>query len=371
MGTIIQRGRSFQAQVRKKGHPSITRTFDTRRAAALWITQTEADISRGVYVDRSVAENMTLKKLLIKYGKEVTPDKKGATQEAYVIARLCREPIAAYSLANLPPEALAAFRDYRLEKVAPATVMRDLALIGAAIEHGRKNWRLNLVNNPVHLISKPRVKNERKRRLAPLEERYLRRALTASRCEGADYCKPHTENPYALPAFEFALESAMRAGELLGLRVGDVYLDEDFVRLHDTKNGESRDVPLTKAGARVLKDLIAEGAEPDDKVFGTLTYDALKKVWERGKKRALALYLADCDRQGVKPDAGFLVDLRWHDLRREAITRLSEDVDTSLELAAISGHKSMQMLKRYYNPRARDLARKINKRRAQRTASPI
>jgi integrase len=368
MGTIITKGRSFQAQVRKKGHPSITRTFDTRKAAALWITQTEADISRGLYVDRSVAENMTLKKLLIKYGKEVTPDKKSAAKEAYIISRLCRESIVAYSLANLPPDALAAFRDRRLEKVSPATVMRDLALISTAIEHARKNWRVNLVNNPVHLISKPKVKNERKRRLGDLEEKYLRRALTVSDYEGMDYCEPRTENPYVLPAFEFAIESAMRAGELIGIRVGDVYLDESFVRLHDTKNGESRDVPLTTAGAEILEGLISDDADPADKVFGTLTYDALKKVWERAKKHARALYLVDCKEEGTKPEPRFLMDLRWHDLRREAITRLSEDVDTSLELAAISGHKSMQMLKRYYRPKATDLANKINERRAQRAA---
>lgn len=370
MGTIITKGRSFQAQVRKKGHPSITRTFDTRKAAALWITQTEADISRGLYVDRSVAENMTLKKLLIKYGEEVTPNKKSATKESYIVSRLCRESMAAYSLANLSPDALAAFRDRRLAKVSPATVMRDLALISTAIEHARKNWRVNLVNNPVHLISKPKVRNERKRRLRDFEEHYLRIALTVSDYDGADYCELRTENPYVLPAFEFAIESAMRAGELIGICIGDVHLDESFVRLHDTKNGESRDVPLTTAGAEILRCLIGDKdqIDPSKKVFGPLTYEALKQVWERAKKHARSLYLAYCKNQGTIPNQSFLVDLRWHDLRREAITRLSEDVDTSLELSAISGHKSLQMLKRYYRPKATDLANKINERRAQRAA---
>jgi integrase len=59
-----------------------------------------------------------------------------------------------------------------------------------------------------------------------------------------------------------------------------------------------------------------------------------------------------CKRAGI-------ADLHFHDLRHEATSRIAERLDNILELSAVTGHKSVQLLKRYYHPRATDLARKL------------
>jgi integrase len=116
-----------------------------------------------------------------------------------------------------------------------------------------------------------------------------------------------------------------------------VYLNDRFVRLHDTKNGESRDVPLSTRAYELLNGL---PRHISGRVFAT-TPDAVKKAFMRAVERAQ------------------LGDLHFHDLRHEATSRLAEKLDNVLELSSVTGHKTLSMLKRYYHPRARDLARKL------------
>jgi integrase len=129
----------------------------------------------------------------------------------------------------------------------------------------------------------------------------------------------------------------MRRSEILSLRWPDVFLDERFVRLHDSKNGEARDVPLSTRAAAAL---VALPRRPDGHVF-PITGDALKKAFTRA-----------CERAGLE-------NMHFHDLRHEATSRIATRLDNILELSAVTGHKTVQMLKRYYHPRATDLARKL------------
>jgi integrase len=129
----------------------------------------------------------------------------------------------------------------------------------------------------------------------------------------------------------------MRRSELLALRWQDVELQDRFVRLHDTKNGDPRDVPLSTRAASTLAGL---PRHISGQVF-PISADAVKKSFSRAAVRA------------------GLQDLHFHDLRHEATSRIAEKLDNILELSAVTGHKTVQMLKRYYHPRARDLARKL------------
>jgi len=129
----------------------------------------------------------------------------------------------------------------------------------------------------------------------------------------------------------------MRRSEVLALRWPDVFLEERFVRLHDSKNGEPRDVPLSTRAAATLAALPHISGGP---VF-PITGEALKKAFTRA-----------CERAGI-------ANLHFHDLRHEATSRIAERLDNVLELSAVTGHKTVQMLKRYYHPRATDLARKL------------
>jgi integrase len=144
-------------------------------------------------------------------------------------------------------------------------------------------------------------------------------------------------NSWILPATILSLETEMRRGELLQLRWSNIDLEARTARLPLTKNGSARTVPLSTKAAGMLMDLPRSIDGRVIPVKGNTLHAALKKA---------------CVRAGI-------MDFHWHDLRHTAITRLAEKLPNLIELAAVSGHRRLAMLKRYYHPSAADLARKI------------
>jgi integrase len=134
-----------------------------------------------------------------------------------------------------------------------------------------------------------------------------------------------------------AIETAMRRGELLALTWENIHLDRRIAFLPDTKNGDSRTVPLSTTAINLLRQLPRSVVGP---VF-PITANALKLCFRRA-----------CIRAGIE-------DLHFHDLRHEATSRLAEKLTNILELSAVTGHKDLRMLKRYYHPRAEELALKL------------
>ncbi len=149
----------------------------------------------------------------------------------------------------------------------------------------------------------------------------------------------------------------MRQGELLSLRWSDVDLKSQVARLETTKNGDSRLVPLSSRAVGILAKLPRESTA-DTKVF-PCSSEAVKLAWRRAVTRAREQYVRQCKDSRVAIDPAFLTDLRFHDLRHEAASRLAEKLPNLIELAAVTGHRDLRMLKRYYHPRATDLAKKL------------
>ena len=206
MATFRKRGPyQWQAQVRKRGHPLQTKTFETRAAAEAWARAIEVEMDQGVFVSRAEAESTTLKELLERYLAEITPQKKSAEPETNRLRLMMRHPLARRFVAGVRGVDIARWRDERLRKVTPATVKRDLVLLGHVFEVARKEWGI-YVHNPVRDIKLPPCGRPRDRRLQPGEETRL---FTA--CRGA-------RNRWLLPLVQLALETAMRQGELLRLR---------------------------------------------------------------------------------------------------------------------------------------------------------
>jgi integrase len=231
--------------------------------------------------------------------------------------------LTARAMATLKTSDFEGYRDRRLKEVVPGTVKRELNLLHAVIENVRKG--LALQENPISDVKRPRVSDRRDTRFQADEEERLMEALT--RCR----------NPWVVPAVILAIETAMRRGELLSLMWSDVDLLERTARLHDTKNGEARDVPLSPRAIEVLKGL---PRSLDGRVLAT-SAEALKNAFERARRKAN------------------LEHYNFHDLRHEATSRLFERGWNVMEVAAVTGHKDIQSLKRYTNLRARDLARKM------------
>ena len=326
MATIKQRGLyQWQAKIRRKGYPPQSKTFETRREAEAWATVIESEMTRSVFVDRSKGEKTTFDEVLASYIANVAPTHKGGSSEILRLERFRREEakLAARAMATFKTSDFEALRDRRLAEVSPGTVKRELNLLHAVIENVRKNLALH--ENPISDVKRPRVSDQRTTRFQADEEERLMEALEGCR------------NPWVVPAVILAIETAMRRSELLSLKWDDVNLPERVARLHDTKNGEARDVPLSPKALTVLEGL---PRSLDGRVLAT-SAEALKNAFERARKKA------------------DLEHFNFHDLRHEATSRLFERGWNVMEVAAVTGHKDLQSLKRYTNLKASDLARKL------------
>lgn len=327
MATLRERNDRWQVMVRRKGQPAVTKTFTERRDAEAWARLIEVEIERGVFVDRSDADKITLGDVLKRYREEVTPLKKGADTEGVRLSALARHKMARLAMSAITSKVIAAYRDERLKTVSGATINRDLNLLSSLINHAVREWQIPLPGNPVSAIRRPRQGRGRERLLDADEEKRLFEAIGQGR------------NPYLAPVVKFALATAMRRGEMLGLRWGNVDFGKRVARLGDTKNGEARLVPLATGALEVLQGL-PRPIGNDSAVF-PITPNALKLAWQRACKRA------------------GLSDLHFHDLRRVATTRMAAHLSNVIELASVTGHKTLSMLSVYYKPNASELARKL------------
>lgn len=324
MAALQQRNGSWRAIIRLKGFLPVTKTFDTKEEAKVWAGETEAKMKRGTFVDRAEVERTTLHEALDRYLREVTPGKKGAATETNTIRRLQRHPLALRSLAVVRGVAVAEYRDERLKTVTANTVRIELALLSHLFTIALKEWGLP-VDNPVRAIRLPKLPKGRERRLNGDEEARLLAACKRSR------------SPWLEPIVRFAIETAMRQSEILGLRWEDVDLSRPVATLYDTKNGDTRIVPLSSQAVAVLREI--------PRSFDGRMFPVAQSSLEHSFHNA-------CVRAEI-------TGLRFHDLRHEATSRLFEKNLTIMEAALVTGHRTLQMLKRYTHLRADDVAKKL------------
>lgn len=344
MATIRKKGAyQWHVQIRRKGFPNQTRTFESKADAELWAKTVESEIGRGVFVSRAAAEKNTLQELIERYIEEITPTHRGYKSESIRLKAMANREIAKKAAAALTSSDFAKYREARLKEVKPATVHRELGLFQQVIDQARREWGINLHDNPVQNVSRPRLDNARERRLDPDEEKYLIEATKA--------CL----TPWLRPMIEFALETAMRQGELCDLTWDRIDFSAPSAHLPKTKNGDARAVPLSSRAVAILKEM---PRSIGGRVF-PMTTGAVKQSWTRTVTRARKQYECDKKVEGNIPEKRFLNDLHFHDLRHEATSRLAMKIPNVLMLARITGHKDLQMLKRYYHPKVEDLAKML------------
>ena len=321
----------WQAQIRRKGYAAQNKSFRTRALAEAWVRSIEYEMDQGAFVSRKEAETTTLGELLERYIEEQTPKKKGAGPEACRIHALLRHPLADRYVAAIRGMDIAQYRDERTEKVTDGSVRRELTILSQVFEIARKEWNI-FVRNPVRDISLPEPSPHRSRRLMhgadESDSEEIRLFAACRKCR----------NPFLLPIVQLAIETAMRQSELVFMCWQNVDLRNRTVFLPHTKNGHSRAVPLSTEAIRILKGL-SRSISGD--VFPGLTTMAVKKAFQRATKRA-----------GI-------ADFHFHDLRHEATTRLFERGLNIMEVATITGHKDLRMLRRYTHLKAEDLAKKL------------
>jgi integrase len=316
MASIRKRGRRWQAQVRRLGHLPLIKSFASRADAEAWARETESSIDRGnsVPVSATARKNkgLTLREMLTRYRETIVIHKRSRFQEESAVDVFLREPICDLPASSITPLMMSDYRDRRLMAVKPASVVRTMAIVQHAFEVARREWGLIASDNPVAKVTRPKLHNQRIRRLSPDEQAALFNGLAKSR------------NRLLGSVIELALETGMRRSELLGLRWVDVDLDHGLARIVRSKNGKPRSIPLTPRAIDLLRSL----NHHDPRIL-PMSPNGLRLCWVRLCRRAK------------------VIDLHFHDLRHEAISRFFELGLSLPEVALISGHADPRMLMRY------------------------
>lgn len=298
-----------------------SQTFATKAAGEAWARQVESDLLAR---KRGTLPKYTTLKALEKYAAEVSPKKKGGAWEVKRLHAFGREQWAGKLLQDLTATDLARWRDLRLQGVTAGSVRRDFTVLRSVFKIAVKEWKW-IDASPLDGVAIPEENKPRTRRIRWQEVRGVVRAL------GYETGKVQTKQQEVALAFLIGLRTAMRAGEILSLGHQSVDFVGRVAHLLDTKNGDDRDVPLSRAAVRLLR------------AWRGWTVDSasLDALFRKARKRA-----------GL---AGFT----FHDSRAEALTRMSSKLDP-FELARVSGHKDMSiLLSRYYRKTASEIARKL------------
>lgn len=325
MATFRKRGDSWQAQVRRFGHHPVSRSFPSKQEAQRWATATEHALDESRWTDRiSIAapvrvDSRTVGDLLTRYGRDITPSKRGADRELHKLRVIQRYPISQICASVLKRGALADYRDSRLKIVQPATVKRELAIIRHCLEIAIREWDLCISDNPARRVRVAQADTSRKRRLTREEFERLEVAL-------------ETGKWFLKPAVILAIETGMRRGEILNISRSDRVSNGTLLKIDKTKNGMPRTIPLSRRAVEVLDKLQGTGLLLD------INISTFRESWLDALSRAA------------------IDNFRFHDLRHEAISRFFEIGLSVPEVALISGHKDIRMLFRYTHLRPEDLA---------------
>lgn len=300
--------------------------FRTKAGAEAWITQTEADYIAG---KRGQPGRHTLNDALMRYKREVSPKKRGHRWEAIRLDKLSRD-MACRDLrfSDVKAQDIATWRDERLAQVSPASVNREWNLLRSVFSVARREWGW-VTTVQMRDVSRPPSTKPRRRRVSKLElDAILRDAEMPN-----DHGILNHIHRVAL-AFELAIETGMRAGEIRTLTDEQIDLATGVVRLTLTKNGDARDVPLSSRARAILARLVGSG-----RLF-PMTAGVMDATFRRLR-----------DKAGID-------GLHFHDSRAEAATRLSKKVDV-LTLARILGHRDLKSLMVYYRESAEDIAKRL------------
>ena len=330
MATITQTSSgTFKVQIRKVGIPPITKTLKTKEDAKKWARLIESEIDRGVFVNRQEADQVVIGELIDRYVQEVTPLKRSAIKDKHRMLHL-KKHFGCYKASQLQSKHIATYRDKRLaEGRKGSTVVKEIGSMSHLLDIAIKDWGIPLSINVAKLVRKPKQPRGRDRRLAEGEETILLEAAKSSKA------------PLLAPIITLALETGMRLGELLSLDWNNIDLKKQTALLPITKNGDSRTIPLSKKAIETLQNIPRK--INDSRVFWTWKRpDSFENSWRRMLGKTT------------------IQNLRFHDLRHEACSRFFEKGFNIMETAHISGHKTLQQLKRYTHLKTEDIVAKMN-----------
>jgi len=323
MGSIRKRGDSYHAQVRLKGWQSFTKTFPSRKLAKLWIEKTESQL-REHPAKTCFREDLTLKEACNRYAIEISANHKGRSVETARLRFLAKGPLGELRLRYISSSQIKMYFQMRQINVKEATIRKEFILLRRVFSTAIESWNISIASDPMKQLKVPKDSKNRERRISCEEWERILTVVGGMR------------NPIIKAVIQFAYETGMRRSELLKLKWDD--LGSKICILRDTKNGSNRTIPLSGNAMQILESL----ERTSERIF-PISGNAIRLSWERIVKKAE------------------INDLRFHDMRHEAISRFFEMGMSIAEVQVISGHKDVRQLFRYTHIRPETIVKQYFK----------
>ena len=320
-----RKGDVYCAEVRIKGHPNLSRTFDRKSEALRWAEDTEHTLRTVGYIGKVSPNDLLFEDALEKYLTETSIHKAQSTHRRELYQSRSLKFFNGHTLREITPALAAQFREKRSAEVQPATVIKDLNLLSHIFTIAIREWELEVVN-PVTIIRKPKTPPGRLRFLTGAE---INRLLEESK-------KGHRLNLYNYILLQ--LHTGMRPSEGAALTWEQINFDNRIIDLQKTKT-DPRRVPLTVSAIETLANLVPiDGYSCADYVF-------LPKHPKMSHRLRPNQYFRESFEAAVK--RANIENFHMHDLRHTAASYMIMNGVDLRTVADILGHKTISMTMRY------------------------
>jgi integrase len=316
---------TYRARIRLQGSPDLSETFPTRRAAKEWSSKMEADIRQGRYFGRSESRERTFAELVDRYLEQKLFSCSKSFRKCKIQLLWWKKKLKDYYLCYITPSVISELKEQLLKEETPrktlrsqSTANRYLAALSGVFSVAVREWNW-LKENPMSKIARYKEGKPRDRFLTKEE---IEKLLAI--------CKT-SKSPHLYAVTLFAICSGARKGEILGLKWKDLDFTRNTATFRDTKNGETRTIPLSPVLVGCLLDEKKKRIILSEYVFpscdGKQPAD-IRGAWEN------AIQEAD-------------LDICFHTLRHTAASHLTMGGASTIEVGAVLGHKTLAMVKRY------------------------
>ena len=326
MGSVRCRGNRWHAQVRLSGFRSFTKSFSSREDAEKWCCEQERFLRDTSFNKKNSSHPVLFSGLCTRYLEQRSRFHKGYTSEKCRIDRFVSSPLGNIQIAYITPEQIFDYMETRRHTVSLGSLRKEYFLLKNILNFAKLGYGISPSNNPLDSISVPRDSNPRDRRLEPHEKVLLETAFLGHKnIEFANVCL-------------LALDSGMRRSEILKLSKSDFSASKQTLLIRESKNGDNRVIPLSKRATAILSN---QEGENQNTMF-SITPSCVHQAWKRLTKKLE------------------LEDLRFHDLRHEAISTFFEKGLSVAEVQVISGHRDVRQLFRYTHIRAEEIIKRYD-----------
>ncbi len=311
---------TYHVQVRLKGYPNQTASFERLTDARKWAAATESAIREGRHFKTAESKKHTLADLIDRYVEHVSQNKKDSRNVERHLKYWHKE-LGAYALSDVTAALIVEARD-KMKSLnrSNSTMNRYMTSLSHCFTIGVNEWEW-LENNPCRKIRKLKEPRGRVRYLSEAEKSRLLKS-----CRGSG-----SKDLY--DAVVLSLATGARYSKLLGLMWNQVDIDRRTITLYETKNNEIRLLPIVGLALQIMEQRLIKRRFDTELVFPS-TRDKDKSIQLRDS------FEKACKEADIK-------DFKWHDLRHTAASYLAMNGASLAEIAEVLGHKTLAMVKRY------------------------